>query len=306
MRANRLAVLLTAFTLISTLTASRAQAQAGREDFGSIAVRTVPLDAQIYIDGERWVGPQTDGRLVVQVPPGRHRIEVRAPGYRTYVSDVDVRSGDTTPVNVSLEGAAPTQAPPEYRPPPGPQSGSTKGIRQVSNEGEESGFAFSPDYRFADVNHNLAHLLGGYAGVVYAGHLFVGGGGYWQLNDNHNDVSLAYAGFVTEWRQWNDRRAGLTFHTLIGGGDARISNNYNYFPGGPRPRPDHGFYSPRYYDYHQGFFIFEPEAQMNVRVARDIRFTAGVGYRLTSTDHGGVPGDRLNGVSGTISVRFGK
>ena len=307
MRAYRLAVLLTAFTLISTLPAA-AQAQAV-QDSGSIAVRTIPPDTQVYIDGERWVGPQTDGRLVVQLPPGRHLIEVRAPGYRSYVSEVDVRSGETTPVNVSLGGAQPPQ--PVYGPPPpiqrrGPPPGPVTGITQVSTEGSESGFAFSPDYRFADVNHQLAHMLGFYAGGVVAGRLFVGGGGYWQLNDNHNNISMAYGGFVTEWRQWNNRPVALTFHALIGGGDANI-NNY-YVVGGPQPSPYHGggyYYSPYYYG-HEGFFIFEPEAQVNVRIARDLRFTAGIGYRLTSTYNGVVSGDQLNGVSGTIAVRFGK
>ena len=95
-------------------------------------------------------------------------------------------------MNVSLAGSVPPQAPPMSGPPPGPVTG----IRQVSNEGEESGFAFSTDYRFAEVNHQTAHLLGGYAGVVYAGHLFVGGGGYWQLDDNHNGISVAYGGAI--------------------------------------------------------------------------------------------------------------
>jgi hypothetical protein len=318
-RVHRLAVVLTAFTLISTLPAARAQAQAG-QDSGSIAVRTVPPDAQVYIDGERWVGPQPEGRLVVQLPPGKHVIEVRAPGYRSYVSEVDVRPGETTPVNVSLGGAQPPQPgqppqpvyppPPVYGPPPvqrpGPPPGPVTGITQVSTEGAESGFAFSPDYRFADVNRQLAHLLGFYAGGVVAGRLFFGGGGYWQLNDTHNNISLAYGGFVTEWRQWNNRPVGLTFHALIGGGDANIGNN-NYYIGGPQPSPYHGgyYYSPYYYG-HEGFFIFEPEAQVNVRLARDFRFTAGVSYRLTSTYNGIVSGDQLNGVSGTISVRFGK
>ena len=53
--------------------------------------------------------------------------------------------------------------------------------------------------------------------------------------------------------------------------------------------------------------MFEPEAQVNVRLGRDIRFSAGAGYRVTSTDyHGGISGDTLNGWSGTISFRFGK
>ena len=302
MRAYRLAVVLTALATISTFTAGRALAQGGRADLGSIAVKTVPAGALIYIDGERWVGPDTDGRLVVQVPAGRHLVDVRAPGYRSYVMEVDVRPGETTPVNVSLAVANPT---PDRQPMQGPPPRPVTGITQVSTEGQESGFSFTPDYRFADVGHQTAHLLGGYGGVVFAGRLFVGAGGYWQLDYNHNNINLAYGGAVFEWRQWNHKPVGLTLHALVGGGDAHIGNNY-YYGGNPgHPTPYSPYYP--YYSYGETFFVFEPEAQVNVRVARDVRVSAGAGYRVTSTDyHGGISGDALNGWSGTISVRFGK
>jgi hypothetical protein len=302
-RAYRLAVVLTAVAIVSTLTASRALAQAGRTDLGSIAVKTVPPAALVYIDGERWVGPDTDGRLVVQVPAGRHLIEVRAPGYRSYVMEVDVRPGEATPVNVSLAATAP---PPERQQVAYPPRPPVTGIRQVSTEGTESGFAFSPDYRFADIGHHTAHLLGGYGGVVFAGHLFVGAGGYWQLDYNHNNINVAYGGGVFEWRQWNHKPVGLTLHALVGGGDAHFGNNYYYAPGPGHPTPydPYGYY---YSPYGETFFVFEPEAQVNVRLGRDVRFSAGAGYRVTSTDyHGGISGDTLNGWSGTISFRFGK
>jgi len=306
------AIVVTAVAIISTLTASRALAQqSARTDLGAIAVKTVPPDAQVYIDGERWVGPDTGGRLVVQVPVGRHLVEVRAPGYRSYVMEVDVHSGETTPVNVSLAGATPPpEQPPMPGPPPpmaGPPPRPVTGIRQVSTEGTESGFAFSPDYRFADVGHQTAHLLGGYGGVVFAGHLFVGAGGYWQLDYNHNAINVAYGGGVFEWRQWNHKPVGLTLHALVGGGDAHFGNNYYYYPGGPGHPTPHDPYGYYYSPYGEAFFVFEPEGQINVRLGRDIHFSAGAGYRVTSTDYnGGVSGDALNGWSGTISFRFGK
>src|SRR5262249_29738132 len=221
-----------------------------------------------------------DGRLVVQVAAGRHLVEVRAPGYRSYVMEVDVRQGEATPVNVSLAVASP----PPQQPPPmgGPPSRPVSGIKQVSSEGQESGFSFSPDYRFADVNHHTAHLLGGYGGIVLAGHLFMGAGGYWQLDYNHNQGGLAYGGAAVERRQWNHKPVGLTLHSLIGGGDAHIGDNYYY---GGHPDPYHGYYYD--YGYHEAFFVFEPEAQVNVRVARDVHVSAGFGYRLTSTDYYG-------------------
>jgi hypothetical protein len=70
--------------------------------YGSLAIRVQPADAEILIDGEPWRAPDAQDRLVVEVAEGPHTIEIRKPGYRTYVTQVQVRRGDTMPVNVSL------------------------------------------------------------------------------------------------------------------------------------------------------------------------------------------------------------
>jgi len=54
------------------------------------------------IDGERWSGPATQDRLIVQLPEGRHHVDVKKSGFETYASDVEVRRGETLPLNVSL------------------------------------------------------------------------------------------------------------------------------------------------------------------------------------------------------------
>jgi len=70
--------------------------------YGSLAIRVQPNDAEVSIDGEPWRGPGDQDRLVVEVAEGSHTIEIRKSGYRTYVTQVDVRRGATTPLNVSL------------------------------------------------------------------------------------------------------------------------------------------------------------------------------------------------------------
>ena len=70
--------------------------------FGAIAVRVQPADADVLIDGERWEGPSDDEALVLDIAPGTHRVEVRKNGYRGYATQVDVRAGETAPINVSL------------------------------------------------------------------------------------------------------------------------------------------------------------------------------------------------------------
>jgi hypothetical protein len=70
--------------------------------FGTIAVRVQPADAEVLIDGEAWVGAERDERLLVNVPAGSHRVEVRKRGHESFSTDVDVRPGETTAINVSL------------------------------------------------------------------------------------------------------------------------------------------------------------------------------------------------------------
>jgi PEGA domain-containing protein len=71
-------------------------------DYGTLAIRVQPGGAEIRIDGEVWRGPEGQDRLVIDLAEGQHTIEIRKSGYRTYVTGVDVRRGETATVNVSL------------------------------------------------------------------------------------------------------------------------------------------------------------------------------------------------------------
>ncbi len=62
----------------------------------TLAVR--PLDATIYVDG-RFRGTGRDASTL-QLPEGRHRLEVVRPGFRTYTRDVDVN--DDAPIQLSI------------------------------------------------------------------------------------------------------------------------------------------------------------------------------------------------------------
>ena len=71
--------------------------------FGTISVQVQPPGATVFVDGERWTGPaNADERLIIQVPAGRHRVEVERDGYERFVTEIDVRGSDTTPLNISL------------------------------------------------------------------------------------------------------------------------------------------------------------------------------------------------------------
>jgi len=70
--------------------------------FGSLAIRVQPADAIVLIDGERWQTSSGQDRLVVEVPQGPHRIEIRKEGFDPYSTEITMSQGETVPINVSL------------------------------------------------------------------------------------------------------------------------------------------------------------------------------------------------------------
>jgi hypothetical protein len=89
-----------------TVPAQPGSADAGRGPdttrMGSLALRVQPGDASVIVDGELWKGPQTQDRIVIQLPEGPHRIRVEKAGFQLFTVEVDVRAGETTSFNVSL------------------------------------------------------------------------------------------------------------------------------------------------------------------------------------------------------------
>jgi hypothetical protein len=71
------------------------------DGFGTLVLRVQPGDAEVSIDGQRWV-TSGSGEFELQIPAGRHRVEVEREGYQQFSADVDVRDGEPTPFNVSL------------------------------------------------------------------------------------------------------------------------------------------------------------------------------------------------------------
>jgi hypothetical protein len=69
-----------------------------------LTIKSQPGDAEVSIDGENWRGPGGQDRLIIELAEGSHTVEIRKPGYRTYVTQVEIRRGEATPLNVSLRG----------------------------------------------------------------------------------------------------------------------------------------------------------------------------------------------------------
>ena len=58
----------------------------------------------MFIDGEAWQGPSGADRMIVHLPAGTHRLEVRKDGYEPFSAQFEIRVGETTSLNISLVG----------------------------------------------------------------------------------------------------------------------------------------------------------------------------------------------------------
>jgi hypothetical protein len=69
--------------------------------FGTLDIVVQPATATVAIDGRTWQTSEP-GHFVIQLPPGRHRVDINASGYRAFATEVEVRDTTTAPLNVSL------------------------------------------------------------------------------------------------------------------------------------------------------------------------------------------------------------
>jgi hypothetical protein len=82
-----------------------------------------------------------------------------------------------------------------------------------------SGFLVAPDFKATEFNHRTDGLAGGYAGVVFADAVFIGGGGYGLVTSTHGQ-NLAYGGLVMQWFGRGSDTFGYSAKMLVGGGTA--------------------------------------------------------------------------------------
>ena len=71
--------------------------------FGSVSIRVVPVNADVFVDGARWRSTNALDPIVVRLSEGTHTIEIRKSGYDPYSSEIEVRAGETETLNVSLK-----------------------------------------------------------------------------------------------------------------------------------------------------------------------------------------------------------
>ena len=79
-----------------------AAASPGPSSYGVLALRTQPSDVEVWIDGEMWHVPPQGERLMLNLPAGRYRIELKKEDYDTFATTIDVFRDETTALNVHL------------------------------------------------------------------------------------------------------------------------------------------------------------------------------------------------------------
>ena len=65
-----------------------------------------PADAEVSVDGRPWRGSGQE-RQAIDLSEGRHNIQIRKQGYVGYLTDVEIRNGETISLNVNLRAQPP-------------------------------------------------------------------------------------------------------------------------------------------------------------------------------------------------------
>lgn len=78
---------------------------ADTQGYGSLALCVEPASADVTIDGARLTS--SNGEFLLQLAVGSHHIEVVTRGYHRFSTEILVREGETTPLNVALSKETP-------------------------------------------------------------------------------------------------------------------------------------------------------------------------------------------------------
>ncbi len=73
---------------------------------GTLELTLEPADAEVLVDGQPWQRSGSD-HVTMDLPEGRHNLQVRKSGFVGYLTDVEIRPSETTALNVNLRAQAP-------------------------------------------------------------------------------------------------------------------------------------------------------------------------------------------------------
>jgi hypothetical protein len=160
----------------------------------------------------------------------------------------------------------------------------------------ESGGYCGPSFKFTAIEDDFAYLAG-IGGTWLIDHrVTLGGAFYWLESDIEttvsgtvHDIDMGYGGFELGYVFLPERLVHFNVHTLIGGGEVSSENSIT-----DDSEDD-------------GFFVVEPNLDMELNVTSWFRLLSGVSYRFVDGVQGvpGISDNDLRGFSGVISLKFG-
>jgi hypothetical protein len=186
----------------------------------------------------------------------------------------------------------------------------------------ESGFAVAPDYKITELDDEIAHLAGGYAGWITEDTLFVGGAAY-SVANRSDDFKMTYGGLLVGWAMPPERRIQFGARGLVGIGRATLGTDIELLDAAGRlgsvTDGRFGDRAGRLGDVARfgarlrnratrlriddDVFVFEPQLTLVTKLTNHIAVNVGAGYRVTAfADR---LGDRVNGLSGSLGVQLG-
>jgi hypothetical protein len=171
-----------------------------------------------------------------------------------------------------------------------------------------SNFVVAPDYKVTQLDDEVAHLAGGYAGWLTEDTLFLGGAAY-SLANRSDDFRLTYGGLVAGWTLFPDRRIQFGTRGLIGLGRARLGRDVEFARFGRGSRAARGSTRSEAvpetirFRVEDDFFVFEPQLTVVTKVSKHISLNVGAGYRVTA--YADRLDERVNGATGSIGFQLG-
>ncbi len=180
----------------------------------------------------------------------------------------------------------------------------------LSGKVDHGGFG-GPDWKVTKIYGDTGLMAGGKGAWIIDHKMFIGGGGYGLVNDIPAPVAdrflnFGYGGVVVGGIIGSDKVAHLCVSALIGGGGVNYRKHWEDM---------NGHYNGNYYydnsdpDFisNDNFFVIEPGVDFELNVARFMRVTFGVSYRIVNgLQEKDLKNSDLSGVSANVMLKFGK
>jgi hypothetical protein len=161
----------------------------------------------------------------------------------------------------------------------------------------------APVVKYTQIYGEPAVLVGGRGGWIIDHSFVIGGGGYGLANEINSDfnplqfptyIHFGYGGLELEYIIASDQIFHFTFYSLIGGGGINLTHDFDE----DWDDDDYGT---------DGFFIFEPAANIELNITSFFRINAGTSYRVISgINHFDFSNSDFDGFSAVFALKFGK